>query len=86
MHRMVMQQIAIPMRNVVEKRNQLIYQPVVIDIPIKPLTEVLDIYDADQESFAYWLDQVAQDAVAKALDGNPSIGAEVHILYLPSAA
>lgn len=61
----------------IEKRYELIYQPVVIDVPIKPMEGALDIYDKDSVALYLWLDLCAQEAVIKAVSGNPDIGDEV---------
>lgn len=62
-----------------DRRYQLVYQPVVINIPLKPLAGVLCTREDNLDTLYRWLDQFAQETVAKALASNPAVGTDVSL-------
>lgn len=83
---MLMYQVTTATRRVVDTRYTLSYQPAVIDVPIKPLNEFLDVDVAEEVCLYSSIDQLAQDFVSKALAGNPAIGTEVRRFCAPLPA
>lgn len=82
MHRMELRKVSTAAPITVDKRYELTYQPVAIDVPIKPLSEVADIYEEGSAALYRWLDQIAQDVVKTALASNSEILAEVCLLFV----
>lgn len=84
MHRMELRRVSTAPPITVEKRYELIYQPVAVDISINPLTEALASHDENLVTVHRWLDHHAQDVIARALASEPEVGNEVRILSIAS--
>lgn len=76
---MELRQVSISPPIMVDKRYELIYQPIVIDITIKPLGEIMDTHDDNVAVLYRWLDRSVQEVISKALASDPEVGAEVYI-------
>lgn len=77
MYRMELHEVSVAPPIAVKKRYELVYQPVVIDIPIKLFTEALHSHDDSVVPAYRWLDLYSQKVVAKALKSEPVVGNEV---------
>lgn len=74
---MELRQVSTAVKRTLDKRYQIVYQPVVIDIPIKPLTRGLCSQENDLASLYRWLDWYAQAMIAKALENSPLVETNV---------
>lgn len=74
MHRMELRQIFPSPPIIVNSRYELIYQPVTIDIPIKPLEKILVTGDGDYMNLYRILDQLAQGIINTSLAAEPEVG------------
>lgn len=79
MHRMELRKVSTALPVTVDKRYELTYQPVVVDVAIQ-LPEVLDTYEESSTALYCWLDRVIQDVVVTALASNPQVALEVNLL------
>lgn len=61
----------------VQKRYEMIYQPVGIDTPIFPLNEALHVHDEETLALHQWLDKASQEVILQSLARNPQVGSEV---------
>jgi hypothetical protein len=78
-HRLKLQEVSTLPPATVEKRYELIYQPVAIDFTVSPLDEPLDTYDDDERDLHHYLDILAQEVMAESLAKNPEVGPEASL-------
>lgn len=80
LHRLELREVSTLPPVVINKRYDLIHQPVAIDESIMALDEPLSIYDEDERDLHHYLDILSQGIIAESLAVDPEVSYEASLV------